>query len=600
MKKEPVVAEAGKKRNRGVRRKVLDSGGDADHHNPRIAVVKKGGSSSISSNTKTKTPGRQRGSAAKELVGAATLYWLCISAPAIIGCIVRVYEEHILGVIDAFQSYWVSTGDAVAEQAAEEATYYETMSSYASYYSNKAASYACGYMVTAEWCEVVDDAGEEETGLFATVRKLLYRDSTPVNDLLLVMTSAMCLAMIRVLLVSLLVPRALAPQRLAAMTRCKSTHILSSSSSYEFSPAVKRKTNVQGSLRGNLSALAAPDLGGNQGDEADDYSNQIDLEDSAEDDDARVVLFSERVGRIWGTTQESIRRSLGHEPVPADEYKNLDATAAAQRIFSAPRFATAFFRCLYCSASCLMAYSLFRTANFWPVYVGGLASSSTRNCWDRSGSIALGSLDSDFDHNNAALRIFFLAQGAYQLHSLWFHVLSMALLMLYEEGNERMISMKTSMKSYLRPLAEHLISLTLIFLCYIFSGLRRLGAVGIFTLESSSISLQLLQVCINAPESSPLRRPKLIKRLHRYLVVPSFLYCRFFVFPFIVWYSAAFESQDWLEQIEKAFVPGSAFVLYVIFNLMISFIFGLNLVFFRRLLFHPHLQDIFRQAREEQ
>jgi len=587
MKEEPLVAAAGKKRDRGVRRKIMDSSSNQNHHNPRIVVVKKvGGSSS------TRTPGRQSGSAAKELIGAATLYWLCISAPAIIGFIVRVYEEHILRVIDYFQSYWVSTDGA--EQAAEDATsYYESLSSYAGYYSHKAASYACGYIMTAEWCRGADDEGKAKTGFFA-------RDSTPINDLLLVMTCAMCLAMIRVLLVSLLVPRALAPQRLAAMTRCKSSHILSSSSSYEFSPAVKRKTGLRGSLRGNLSALAAPDLGGDEGDEANDYSNQMDLEDSAEDDDAQVQLFSERVGRIWGTTQQSIRRSLGHEPVNAAAYEDLDAAATAQRIFSAPRFATAMFRCLYCSASCLMAYSLFRTANFWPVYVGGLASSSTRNCWDRSGSIALGSLDSDFDHNNAALRVFFLAQGAYQLHSLWFHVLSMALLLLYEEGNEKMISMKTSMKSYLRPLAEHLISLTLIFLCYIFSGLRRLGAVGIFTLESSSISLQLLQVCINAPESSPLRRPKFVKRLHRYLVVPSFLYCRFFVFPFIVWYSAAFESQDWLEQIEKAFVPGSAFVLYAIFNLMIAFIFGLNLVFFRRLLFHPHLQDVFRQAREEQ
>lgn len=585
-----MVDAAGKKRGRGVRRKIMDSSGDQNHHNPRISVVKKVGGSS------THTPGRQRGSAAKELIGAATLYWLCISAPAIIGFIVRVYEEHILRIIDYFQSYWVSTdGEVVAEQAAEDATsYYESLSSYAGYYSHKATSYACGYIMTAEWCGEADDEGKVKTGFFD-------RDSTPINDLLLVMTCAMCLAMIRVLLVSLLVPRALAPQRLAAMTRCKSSHILSASSSYEFSPAVKRKANVRGSFRGNLSALAAPDLGGDEGDEADEYSNQMDLADSAKDDDAQVQLFSERVGRIWGTTQQSIRRSLGHEPLPSADYENLDAAATErQRIFSAPRFATAMFRCLYCSASCLMAYSLFRTANFWPVYVGGLASSSTQNCWDRSGSIALGSLDSDFDHNNAALRIFFLAQGAYQLHSLWFHLLSMALLLLYEEGNEKMISMKTSMKSYLRPLAEHLISLTLISLCYIFSGLRRLGAVGIFTLESSSISLQLLQVCINAPESFPLRRPKFVKRLHRYLVVPSFLYYRFFVFPFIVWYSAAFESQDWLEQIEKAFVPGSAFVLYAIFNLMIAFIFGLNLVFFRRLLFHPHLQDVFRQAREEQ
>jgi len=577
MKGESAVAEAGKKRGRGVRRKILGSSGGGDHHNPRIAVV-------------TKMPGRQSGSATKELIGAATLYWLCISAPAIIGFIVRVYEEHILGVVDAFQSYWLSADDGEgAERAAEEMTHYESLSTYA----NKAASYACGYIASAQWCGLNDGTVEDYSGFFAHVRKHLYRDSTPLNDLLLVMTSAMFLAIVRVLLVSLLVPRALAPRQLSAMTRCKSSHILSSSS-YEFSPALKRDNNMRGSLRGNLSALAAPDLGGSE-----DYANQIDLDDSPEDDDAQIALFSERVSRIWGTTQESIRRSLGHEPAPAAEYDDLDTETASQRIFSAPRFATAIFRCLYCSGSCLMAYSLFRTANFWPAYVGGLAPSSTRNCWDRSGGIAFGSLDSDFDHNNAALHIFFLAQGAYHLHSLWFHVLSMILLLLYEEGNERMISMKTSMKSYLRPLAEHLISLTLIFLCYIFSGLRRLGAVGIFTLESSSISLQLLQVCINAPKSSILRRPKFVKRLHRYLVVPSFLYCRFFVFPFIVWYSAAFESQDWLEQIEKAFIPGTAFVMYVFSNLMISFIFGLNLVFFRRLLFHPHLQDIFRQARDE-
>ena len=210
--------------------------------------------------------------------------------------------------------------------------------------------------------------------------------------------------------------------------------------------------------------------------------------------------------QLWYAIRESIRRSLGHEP--AAQYENLDATTTL-RLFSAPRYATALFRCLYCSASCLMAWFLFRSANFWPVYVGGKPASSTRNCWNRSGSIALGSLDADFDHNNAALHLFFLAQGAYQLHSLWFHILSMALLLLYEEGDERMVSMKSSMRSYLRPLTEHLISLTIIFLCYIFSGLRRLGAVGIFTLESSSISLQLLQVAINAPETSWLRQPKL-------------------------------------------------------------------------------------------
>ena len=103
-------------------------------------------------------------------------------------------------------------------------------------------------------------------------------------------------------------------------------------------------------------------------------------------------------------------------------------------------------------------------------------------------------------------------------------------------------------------------------------------------------------MCVNAPEKSILRHPKFVKRLHRYIVVPSFLYCRFFVLPLVIWYSAAFESQDWLEQIERMFVPGSAMAFFVVFNGMFAFIFGLNLIFFRRLLFHPVLKDIYKEA----
>ena len=83
--------------------------------------------------------------------------------------------------------------------------------------------------------------------------------------------------------------------------------------------------------------------------------------------------------------------------------------------------------------------------------------------------------------------------------------------------------MKTSTRSYLRPLGEHLIALTLIGGAFVFSSLRRLGAVCIFTLEVSSAFLQLLQMCVNAPEGSWLRHPTFLWGLHRFLVVPAFV-----------------------------------------------------------------------------
>ena len=189
--------------------------------------------------------------------------------------------------------------------------------------------------------------------------------------------------------------------------------------------------------------------------------------------------------------------------------------------------------------------------------------------------MALGFLDGDYDDRNGALRYFFLAQAAYQLHSLCFHWVSMILLILYGGGvvnvggedvldkkndngattgsrswfkkfsnlflsdgrsshhpNQvqqqqrkkiRLISMKTSMQSYARPMLEHVIVLALLVGSYSFSGLRRLGALGIFTLEVSSVFLQLLQVCIYAPEESWWRRPNVIIFVHRFLTIPTFV-----------------------------------------------------------------------------
>lgn len=157
---------------------------------------------------------------------------------------------------------------------------------------------------------------------------------------------------------------------------------------------------------------------------------------------------------------------------------------------------------------------------------------------------------------------------------------------------KRLISMKTSTQSYFRPMMEHVIVLAMLIGAYLFSGLRRLGSVGIFTLELSSVFLQLLQVCIYAPEKSWWRKPEVVLFVHRVLTVPTFVYCRLIVLPLVLWRSALFESHEWLEQIEKVFSPGWAERLYTMFNGSLCLIFALNLVLFRRLLFHPHLKQI--------
>ena len=276
----------------------------------------------------------------------------------------------------------------------------------------------------------------------------------------------------------------------------------------------------------------------------------------------------------------------------------------------------------------------FQSAEFWPTWLMGThPDASTRHCWDLSGSFsALGFLDDDYDAKNGALKYFFLAQAAYQLHSLCFHIVSMLLLLLYGGSNDstasgmrrtnsfavfidnklnpfhrqreqtaksqRLVSMKTSMQSYFRPMMEHCIVLCCLVGAYLFSGLRRLGAVGIFTLELSSVFLQLLQVCIYAPSNVFWSKPSVVIFVHRVLTVPTFIYCRLIVLPFILWRSALFESQEWLEQIEKVFSPGWARQIWLVFNLSLCLIFALNLVLFRRLLFHPHLKQIVKQKRD--
>lgn len=117
-----------------------------------------------------------------------------------------------------------------------------------------------------------------------------------------------------------------------------------------------------------------------------------------------------------------------------------------------------------------------------------------------------------------------------------------------------------------------------------------------FTFDASSLFLHLLQLGINAP-----RKPKEAERqakrswpasmymLHRLVVIPAFCYARFFVFPFVIAFSALEESQDWLRQLENMLIPGTAQYIHGFFVVAFLLFLVMNMVYFLRLLNHPHV-----------
>jgi len=558
---------------------------------------------------------KKKSSAWKELFQGLSLYAFCIAVPGMIRMIIFFYNKHVVSFANSHMRYlppWLRGED-------EEVGIYDSRPNgeydlgdkegIMSFFSvegigqchDSAANYVCGLSIlsseNARRCQSFSSWFRSVASYISgksTMEEHLTVLDDVTSDVQYLIALSVVLAIIRVLLVYMLVPRYLAPRRLAAFMRCKSTHLLSSAA-YQFSPLTEKPLNQKAKSLGNGNVTGVGIIAGGDAVEGQGHfvlNGNLDGPVRRGGVSSALRRLLDSTYNAWCNFRSAFRRATGHESTAP--YESLDATAAL-RLFSAPKYATAIFRLIYCTLSCTGALILFRSADFWPIYVGGKPTSSTKNCWDLSGTIAIGSLDSDFDHMNVALRFFFLAQASYQVHSLFFHIVSMILLLTYGRKKDgAIVSMKSSMRSYLRPLVEHFITLCLIFGAYIFSGLRRLGAVVMFTLEFSSIFLQILQICINSPDNSILRRPRVISVVHRYVVLPIFIYCRFLVFPKF-WYSAAFESEEWLDQIEKAFMPGSALVLYIFFNGLIMLIFGLNLVFFRRLLFHPLLNEMASQ-----
>jgi len=341
-----------------------------------------------------------------------------------------------------------------------------------------------------------------------------------------------------------------------------------------------------------------------------------------DDDESQFPAPAVSSGLLTSTSAQNLQDLLEQAaPVPSslalqqESLQNLTKTETTDRIFAAPKYATAVFRLIFCLLSCLIGFCYFREANFWPPAVGG--TGNTKNCWDLS-SVGVDLMhtdfdivDSDFDSYNPLLRRYYLIQASYHFHSAVFHVLTSILLWFVSKSSKKKeLSLSPRLFGYVqmgiftlynvRIFFQHMFSLVLILGTYLFSSTRRLGVIAMFSFDASSLFLHLLQLGINAPrQRTSWSRKSIMLILYRFLVVPAFCYARFYVFPFVVGYSAMEESQDWLQQLENMLMPGTAKFIHGFFVIAFLLFMLMNLVYFWRLLNHPHVIDALQRQRME-
>jgi hypothetical protein len=268
------------------------------------------------------------------------------------------------------------------------------------------------------------------------------------------------------------------------------------------------------------------------------------------------------------------------------------------RVFAAPKYATAVFRLLFCLMSSMTAYLSFVNAEFWPPIV--LGRGSTLHCWSLS-SVGL-AMDADFDQYNTALRRYYLIQASYHVHSAAFHVFTSVLLWFVSKSSRRNSQYgkgedQPSRNAFcfynFHTFFRHCFSIGLIFVTYLFSSTRRLGAIATFTLDLSNIPLHLLQIRINAPSESRDESDRRISiRFLHLLVLLSFCFLRIYVCIFVIAFSALEESQSsgWLEQLNSMH-SGIANAMKGVFVIGFLFYLILTAVYFVRLLTHSHVQE---------
>ncbi len=462
-----------------------------------------------------------------------------------------------------------------------------------------------------------------------------------ISDVAIVVILCLFMAILRLTLVHFLVPNYNQPKRLEALVRCKSIHLLSSSypgtvtprsstkgkilrldqagillsiPTLPQSPRVTPNAETDGGIEPKRLFNSSPDQDISPGEQETEEHNEFDLGMSLEDDhnwekppygfwheedlsSAPAVSAGLMTSSSALSLQALLHQATPMTPVPRrDSLSHFHREEQSERIFAAPKYATACFRLLFCSASCIIALIYFQDADFWPPAVGG--HGSTKNCWDLS-SVGAAVMDSDFDHHNTVLRRYYLVQLSYHFHSGAFHILAALLLWFVSSSKTARSQSKDTGRLpqgmwtiyNLQSLFQHCFAVGMMTFSYLFSSLRRLGAIAMFSFDLSSWFLHLLQMSINEPSEKRRMSPFWIKVLHRAFVIPVFCYSRFYIFPFVIGYSALEESQSWLRQLENMLVPGTAKYIHGIFVVSFCLLMVMNVVYARRLFYHSHVKE---------
>ena len=497
-----------------------------------------------------------------------------------------------------------------------------------------------------QWCKDAEAAAAAAAAA-SKMNVSLTAPDTGISDVAIVAVLSLSLALVRVALVHYLVPHYKQPERLEALVRCKSVHLLSSHYSGTVTPrgsmsrqstmseealkllppiplltTEKIRTNDTLNPPSQSSTYLKPKSNSSHLDDQpsnravmpsddwlildEDESNRDHGDNQVTDEVPSGLLVSS--GLLTVSSAQSLTALLHQAqattaPPPSPE--SPERIFESDRLFAAPKYATAVFRLMYCTTCSFIALRYFRDAEFWPPAVGG--KGSTKHCWDLS-SVGAAVMDSDFDHRNTVLRRYFLVQASYHFHSGAFHVVTSILLWLVSSSSKNKEKSSPKIWGFIpsgmftfynfRTFLQHSLAVGLIFVTYIFSSMRRLAAVGMFAFDVSSLFLHLLQLSINAPRGSKRESPRWVWILHRFLVIPSFCYSRFYVFPFVIGYSALVESQDWLGQLEKMSFPGAALHAKLLLSVWLCLLMTMNVVYGRRLLYHHHVTQTVSQGKK--
>lgn len=387
------------------------------------------------------------------------IYLLCVFIPSLLGYLIRLYADYKESHADTqtpeepTDTSWMTSASELFAFAKEETESYLCASSSEVGVSQSWAEYA-----GMSWlCPSKKDEDKD----------ILWSPDAQWTDLGTVAFLSLLLATVRIFILYAIVPLQ-EPHRLSAVFRCKSVHLLSRDYGVltpHGTPVPRRKmapTNLSGA---QLGALQMPDISA-EGSTADEDASHLGL--SLDDDD-----------------REDLNLSSPPRGVPdAPEFIGEEEETFTQEGFnSAPRLATASFRLVYSGLVAAVAYYFFAKSEFWPIYVGG--SGKTAACWDLSGGLSVAGVDGDFDAQNTALRQYYLTQSAYHWHSGAFHLLSVLLLFLRPK-EKRPGWIQDSTSSYQRSFLQHSVAILLLSTTYVFSSLRRLGAIGMFVFDVSS------------------------------------------------------------------------------------------------------------------